>query len=374
MPTDKSERNDEKLWTLVKDVCNRCWNELTPYHPASEREIYDVIAGWQAHAESVAPDAKEMLRAIDKIEQCGGLISTQEKLLDKLRRYFISSQPQTEKQTPFSKGIGLAAITPEGADALDAQNIRPDRAESLSGATESDQAMRERLQNTWGKVSREEGAQAHEEWKYRIVGEVKEMQLSPGKWIAAEATDCEMFLWQKLVEQAGTGDQPKYPGPNLPPNDNNMPLPDNNLPEAVPERIHSANEALRNFERDMGRKMSPAEANLYIYGFDDGRYWAGTGDATGKEKCECWLCRTPGITCETCESCIAQAQAKGKCGEPAASFIPRWGMSFACALPKGHTGDHQQGGKCFAHGEYIGTKCPQWPSCVNNVPLNRDAD
>lgn len=46
------------------------------------------------------------------------------------------------------------------------------------------------------------------------------------------------------------------------------------------------------------------------------------------------------------------------CGEPAASFIPRWGMSFACVLPKGHEGVHQRGGACVKHGEYVGEKCP----------------
>jgi hypothetical protein len=56
-----------------------------------------------------------------------------------------------------------------------------------------------------------------------------------------------------------------------------------------------------------------------------------------------------------------------KCGQPAASFIPRWGMSFACVLPKGHEGDHQRGGNCFKHGEYIGEKCPQWPNCIQGL-------
>lgn len=71
----------------------------------------------------------------------------------------------------------------------------------------------------------------------------------------------------------------------------------------------------------------------------NGKRILGTGDATGKEKC----------------------------GQPAAPFIPRWGMSFSCALPKGHKGDHQQGGNCFAHGEYIGKQCPQWPSCAQEI-------
>ena len=57
------------------------------------------------------------------------------------------------------------------------------------------------------------------------------------------------------------------------------------------------------------------------------------------------------------------AQDAAKCGAPALAFIPRWGMSWACALPKGHEGEHQRGGTCFAHGQYVGEKCPQWPAC-----------
>lgn len=56
--------------------------------------------------------------------------------------------------------------------------------------------------------------------------------------------------------------------------------------------------------------------------------------------------------------------AAEKCGKPAASFIPRWGWSFACVLPVGHDGPHQQGGNCFKHGEYIGKECPWWPKCT----------
>lgn len=59
-----------------------------------------------------------------------------------------------------------------------------------------------------------------------------------------------------------------------------------------------------------------------------------------------------------------------KCGAPAASLIPRWGMSFACVLPKGHEGEHRQGGTCFKHGEYVGDKCPQWPRCIPNAISN----
>lgn len=48
-----------------------------------------------------------------------------------------------------------------------------------------------------------------------------------------------------------------------------------------------------------------------------------------------------------------------KCGKPAASLIPRWGMSYACVLDKGHEGECQPGGNCFAHGPYVGTtQCP----------------
>lgn len=61
-----------------------------------------------------------------------------------------------------------------------------------------------------------------------------------------------------------------------------------------------------------------------------------------------------------------------KCNEPAAPFIPRWGMSFACALPKGHEGEHKQGGNCFKHGRYIGAKCPHWPDCVTREDAGRE--
>jgi len=61
------------------------------------------------------------------------------------------------------------------------------------------------------------------------------------------------------------------------------------------------------------------------------------------------------------------------CGEFAASFIPRWGQSFCCVLPKGHEGDHRAGGTCFAHGPYEMEKfgqvpnCPQWPKCIEDL-------
>lgn len=57
-------------------------------------------------------------------------------------------------------------------------------------------------------------------------------------------------------------------------------------------------------------------------------------------------------------------QGPVKCGQPAAPFIPRWGMSFACVLPKGHEGEHKRGGNCFKHGEYVGEECPKWPGCI----------
>jgi hypothetical protein len=65
----------------------------------------------------------------------------------------------------------------------------------------------------------------------------------------------------------------------------------------------------------------------------------------------------------------APAAKDEKCGQPAAPFIPRWGMSFACVLPKGHVvGEHKQGGSCVVHGDYVGDKCPNWPMCTNPAP------
>lgn len=63
----------------------------------------------------------------------------------------------------------------------------------------------------------------------------------------------------------------------------------------------------------------------------------------------------------------AAAPPPEKCGERAQAFIPRWGMSWACVLPKGHGGEHQRGGTCFAHGDYVGERCPSWPSCVEGA-------
>ena len=57
------------------------------------------------------------------------------------------------------------------------------------------------------------------------------------------------------------------------------------------------------------------------------------------------------------------------CGKPAASLIPRWGMSWACALQLGHKGECQPGGNCVKHGHYISPantnpQCPKWPDCI----------
>jgi hypothetical protein len=76
----------------------------------------------------------------------------------------------------------------------------------------------------------------------------------------------------------------------------------------------------------------------------------------------------PQSTVQAVAPTLSEAGALEKCGEPAASFIPRWGMSWACVLPKGHEGDHEgdheRGGNCFKHGEYVGANCPKWPDCV----------
>lgn len=70
------------------------------------------------------------------------------------------------------------------------------------------------------------------------------------------------------------------------------------------------------------------------------------------------------------EQCANLMPACGeKCGASVALLISRWGMSFACVLPKGHEGEHQQGGTCFKHGEYVGEKCPQWPRCMLNAAI-----
>jgi hypothetical protein len=61
-----------------------------------------------------------------------------------------------------------------------------------------------------------------------------------------------------------------------------------------------------------------------------------------------------------------------KCGKPAASFIPRWGMSFACVLPKGHERKCERGGCCVVHGEYRGEHCPKWPECAKQLLQTAD--
>lgn len=68
------------------------------------------------------------------------------------------------------------------------------------------------------------------------------------------------------------------------------------------------------------------------------------------------------------------APADEKCNQPAASFIPRWGMSFACVLPKGHEGEHKPGGNCFQHGEYVGRpgECPECYKVSQQQPAPTD--
>jgi hypothetical protein len=62
------------------------------------------------------------------------------------------------------------------------------------------------------------------------------------------------------------------------------------------------------------------------------------------------------------------------CGEFAADFIPRWGWSFPCVLPKGHDGEHRAGGECLRHGYYVmehsnePPQCPKWPKCAEDSP------
>ncbi len=63
------------------------------------------------------------------------------------------------------------------------------------------------------------------------------------------------------------------------------------------------------------------------------------------------------------------------CGKPAASLIPRWGMSYACVLPPTHEGPCKPGGDCIAHGRYTAEEDgpPQCPKCVadNYAEANR---
>ena len=73
------------------------------------------------------------------------------------------------------------------------------------------------------------------------------------------------------------------------------------------------------------------------------------------------------------ENELHEASQPEKCGKSAAPFIPRWGLSFACALDKGHEGACKQGGNCRKHGHYIGENCPQWPLCVELQPSTTPA-
>lgn len=71
--------------------------------------------------------------------------------------------------------------------------------------------------------------------------------------------------------------------------------------------------------------------------------------------------------CPPIASTIASATEDGKCGQRAEPIVPRLGISYACVLPKGHTGEHRGGGDCFAHGEYVGKQCPKWPECIGHA-------
>src|SRR5678815_2502735 len=67
------------------------------------------------------------------------------------------------------------------------------------------------------------------------------------------------------------------------------------------------------------------------------------------------------------------SEPSAKCGKPAASLIPRWGMSWACVLDKGHEGECAPGGNCIKHGPYVckpndQPKCPKWPDCCMPEP------
>lgn len=63
-----------------------------------------------------------------------------------------------------------------------------------------------------------------------------------------------------------------------------------------------------------------------------------------------------------------------RCGKPAAPFIPRWGMAFACVLPKRHEGECRRGGTCSKHGDYVGDKCPKFDEDVAAFTDQADAD
>lgn len=75
-------------------------------------------------------------------------------------------------------------------------------------------------------------------------------------------------------------------------------------------------------------------------------------------------------TIEIIQEIDAFLNPEEKCGKSAASYIPRWGQSFACPLPKGHDGPCRAGGNCFKHGPYVmgqpgvPPQCPHFPDCV----------
>ena len=71
----------------------------------------------------------------------------------------------------------------------------------------------------------------------------------------------------------------------------------------------------------------------------------------------CWIPQDGGF--DRWQSLDPQPESAGeeRCGKAAAPFIPRWGMSPACYLPKGHEGECIPGGECFRHGFYLNS-CP----------------
>jgi hypothetical protein len=66
--------------------------------------------------------------------------------------------------------------------------------------------------------------------------------------------------------------------------------------------------------------------------------------------------------------------SEARCGKPARAMIPRWGMYFACVLGGDHVGDCMPGGKCYAHGEYVGNQCPKWPGCIMDHAIVNGSD
>jgi hypothetical protein len=55
------------------------------------------------------------------------------------------------------------------------------------------------------------------------------------------------------------------------------------------------------------------------------------------------------------------------CGKFAMSFIAREGSFFSCVLEEGHDTPCCHGGRCFRHGNYVGDKCPHWPTCARHI-------